>query len=97
MNQYQMAIHATGTILQEYDHDRMFPVYGFGGSINGQVNHCFPVTMDPTHAQVSGVNGILEVRIYVSEGFKSVQIIDRRIKTRFSSSPFTGRLCFHRM
>lgn len=61
MNQYQMAIHATGTILQEYDSDRKFPVYGFGGKINGQVNHCFPVTMDPSHVEVSGVEGIQEV------------------------------------
>ena len=61
MNQYQAAIHSTGTILQEYDHDKKFPVYGFGGKINGQVNHCFPLTFDPQHAEVAGVEGVLEV------------------------------------
>ena len=61
LNQYQLAIHSTGTILQEYDHDKKFPVFGFGGDINGEVNHCFPLTFDPYHPEVVGVEGVLEV------------------------------------
>ncbi|KAG7401787.1 hypothetical protein PHYBOEH_010250 [Phytophthora boehmeriae] len=36
-NQYQHAISATVSILQEYDSDKQFPVYGFGGIPPGAV------------------------------------------------------------
>ena len=59
-NQYQCAIHSTVDILQEYDHDKMFPVYGFGGKVNGSVNHCFPLTFDDRQVEVAGLQGILD-------------------------------------
>ncbi len=31
INQYEQAISAVGSILEVYDNDRSFPVYGFGG------------------------------------------------------------------
>jgi len=31
MNQYEQAIFQVGNILEPYDSDRMFPVFGFGG------------------------------------------------------------------
>lgn len=71
INQYQMAIHSTGTILQDYDHDKMFPVYGFGGNVNGVVNHCFPLTFDPSHVEISGVSGVLEA---YGNSFQSVSL-----------------------
>lgn len=61
MNDYQAAISASGAILEPYDHDKRFPVYGFGGMVNGQVNHCFPLTFDPTCPEVEGVQGIMDV------------------------------------
>ncbi|TMW56857.1 hypothetical protein Poli38472_006867 [Pythium oligandrum] len=60
LNEYQSAISATGAILEPYDHDRRFPVYGFGAIVNGAVNHCFPLTFDPTHPEVEGVGGIMQ-------------------------------------
>jgi hypothetical protein len=30
-NQYEQAIQSVGSILEVYDNDRSFPVYGFGG------------------------------------------------------------------
>ena len=30
-NQYHQAIQAVGSILLEYDHDKLVPIYGFGG------------------------------------------------------------------
>jgi hypothetical protein len=46
-NQYEQAIQAVGAILEPYDTDKMFPVYGFGGipRFMGEVNvnHCFPL------------------------------------------------------
>ena len=58
MNQYQLAIQSIGHILQEYDSDKMFPVYGFGGQVGGRVSHCFPLTFDPAHPEVHGVENI---------------------------------------
>jgi len=29
-----MAIQSVGTILEEYDSDKKYPVYGFGGRLN---------------------------------------------------------------
>lgn len=44
LNQYQQAIVSIGSILQDYDTDKMFPVYGFGGMLVGEpVSHCFPI------------------------------------------------------
>jgi hypothetical protein len=60
-NEYQSAIAAVGTILEEYDYDKRFPVYGFGGIVSGtnQVSHCFPMTFDPNYVEVERVAGIL--------------------------------------
>jgi hypothetical protein len=33
-NQYEAAIGSCGSILEPYDHDKNFPVFGFGGVIN---------------------------------------------------------------
>jgi hypothetical protein len=30
-NQYETAIEAVATILEKYDDNRLYPVYGFGG------------------------------------------------------------------
>ena len=48
-NQYLDAIRSVGEILLQYDHDRMVPMFGFGGrphmsNLNtNDVLHCFPV------------------------------------------------------
>jgi hypothetical protein len=59
MNQYQEAIQSVGRILAPYDSDQSFPVWGFGGKINGEVNHCFALSMDESNPEVYGVEGIL--------------------------------------
>jgi hypothetical protein len=61
MNAYQHAIHAVGNILQEYDSDKKFPVYGFGAKLpSGVVSHCWPLTGDETSPECAGVQGILD-------------------------------------
>ena len=45
---------------QEYDYDKMFPTFGFGGKINGVVEHCFPITLNPAQEEVAMVDGILQ-------------------------------------
>jgi hypothetical protein len=63
-NPYQKAILAVGKILEEYDTDKKYPVYGFGAAVRGDkgqltlTSHCFPVH-DPTKGEVEGVSGIL--------------------------------------
>jgi hypothetical protein len=64
LNQYQDAITAVGNVVQSYDSDKKFPVYGFGarcqqpdGSFS-PVQHCFPVYGGGF--EVDGVDGILQ-------------------------------------
>jgi hypothetical protein len=62
-NQYQQTIGAVGSVLQDYDTDKMYPVYGFGAKVkmpNGAfsaVQHCFPVYGGGV--EVQGIEGIL--------------------------------------
>ena len=48
---------AVGSILAKYDHDQLFPVWGFGAKYNGVVRHCFQCGND---VEVRGVQGIME-------------------------------------
>ena len=59
MNQYEMCINEVGRVICQYDRDQLFPVYGFGGRINGVVNHCFPLTFNAASPCVMGLEGIL--------------------------------------
>ena len=58
-NQYETCIWSVGGVVCPYDTDQLFPVYGFGGKINGVVNHCFPLTFMPQNPNVSGLQGIV--------------------------------------
>ncbi|KAE8890881.1 Copine-3 [Phytophthora fragariae] len=62
-NQYQHAISSTVSILQEYDADKQFPVYGFGGIPPGayDVDHCFPLNLNPSNPEVAGSQGVLQL------------------------------------
>lgn len=50
-------------ILNDYDHDQMYPVYGFGGLIHNTphagASHCFALNGDIFRPEVKGVSGIL--------------------------------------
>ncbi|OMJ79714.1 hypothetical protein SteCoe_20190 [Stentor coeruleus] len=61
-NQYESAIWEVGTILEAYDTDKLFPIFGFGGIPRGEhkANHCFPLTFDMSNPYVPGVNGMLQ-------------------------------------
>ncbi|OHT07774.1 hypothetical protein TRFO_23876 [Tritrichomonas foetus] len=58
-NQYQRCIQAVGEILCPYDSDQLFPVFGFGAKIGGQIQHCFPLTFNPQAPCVHGLDGIM--------------------------------------
>ncbi|KAF9433844.1 Copine-8 [Entomortierella beljakovae] len=58
-NDYTRAIRSVCHVLQGYDTDKKFPVFGFGGRINGQVSHAFALNGNPSNPEVYGVEGIL--------------------------------------
>ena len=59
-NYYQEAIIGVGQILESYDTDRKFPVYGFGARLpTGETSHCWPLNGNYQQPEVSGVDGIL--------------------------------------
>ncbi|CAG8454491.1 4311_t:CDS:10 [Ambispora leptoticha] len=63
-NDYQKAIRSVGTILQAYDHDKRFPVYGFGGKFSGVLSHAYPLNGDYEKPEVEGVEGILAAYLH---------------------------------
>ena len=48
-NQYTTAIDSVGQVVQEYDSDKLFPVFGFGGVFFGNefssTSHCHPLVI----------------------------------------------------
>lgn len=72
-NTYQQAIAAVGAVLEPYDTDKLYPVYGFGAKLKdpstgkySPVQHCFPVYAGGL--EVQGVAGILQVVDWVCCG-----------------------------
>ena len=61
-NQYVTAIQAVGTIIQDYDSDKMFPSLGFGAKVppNNKVSHEFFLSLDPSRPFCAGLQGIQE-------------------------------------
>jgi hypothetical protein len=59
LNPYEQCIRAVGEILCPYDSDQLFPVLGFGAKVGGVIQHCFPLTLNPSAPCVQGLQGIL--------------------------------------
>ena len=68
LNPYQQTIMRVGKVVEPYDHDNKFPVWGFGGRVRGAdggwtpVQHCFTVA-----EEALGAAGVLTAY----EGFMS--------------------------
>lgn len=62
-NQYQQVIGAVGSILEKYNYEKSFPVYGFGGTPTfmgeTKISHCFPLNGDDQNPEVVGTQNIL--------------------------------------
>ena len=60
---YERAIAMIGNVIEFYDNDRMFPVYGFGACIpvSTNANHCFALNFNVTNPEVPGVAGVMDV------------------------------------
>ena len=55
------AIVSVGNILEQYDTDKKYPVYGFGGRLleSMSVSHCFALNGNIFEPECHGVQGIL--------------------------------------
>jgi len=60
-NQYTEAILAVLSILENYDSDQMFPLYGFGGKVPDckQVSHCFALNGNIYAPECNGMKGVM--------------------------------------
>ena len=62
-NEYSMVIQSVLEILQHYDSDKAFPVFGFGAKLPPTktiTSHCFACSGDFFSPEVYGVDGVLE-------------------------------------
>lgn len=62
-NQYQLALRAVGPVLEGYDSNQEFPLFGFGAQKYGNVYHSFSLNGDETNPSVHGLAGIEETYI----------------------------------
>lgn len=60
-NEYLTAIWAVGSVIQDYDSNKMFPVFGFGAQVppSYQVSHEFPVNFNPSNPFCAGIEGVV--------------------------------------
>lgn len=60
-NQYMHAIMSIGSILEQYDTDKLYPVYGFGGKLaeTNAASHCFALNGNIFRPECHGVQGVL--------------------------------------
>lgn len=94
-NQYEKAIWEVGSILEAYDSDKMFPVFGFGGVPSGQskANHCFALNGNESNPYVAGAQGVLELyraslsHVALSGPTLFHHLIDRTISVAASTPP----------
>ena len=64
-NQYEQALLNVGNVVEPYDLDKSFPVFGFGGiprHIPGisSVSHCFAMNGQPQNPKIFGIQGIVD-------------------------------------
>ncbi|XP_042255461.1 copine-3-like isoform X2 [Thunnus maccoyii] len=81
-NEYLSAIWAVGSVIQDYDSDKMFPVFGFGAKIppTWQVSHEFPINFNPSNPFCEGIEGVVtayqqclpQVKLYGPTNFSPI-------------------------
>ncbi|XP_078136901.1 copine-3-like isoform X2 [Sander vitreus] len=61
-NEYLTAIWAVGNVIQDYDSNKMFPVFGFGAQVppSWQVSHEFPINFNPANPFCAGIEGVVQ-------------------------------------
>lgn len=73
-NQYMKAIKSVGEILHQYDSDKVYPFYGFGGAPtfmgSEAVSHCFPLNGSDASPEIAGIDNVLKTYRDVSSKVK---------------------------
>ncbi|XP_037612363.1 copine-3-like isoform X1 [Sebastes umbrosus] len=61
-NEYLTAIQAVGNVIQDYDSNKMFPVFGFGAKLppSWHVSHEFPINFNPANPFCAGIEGVVQ-------------------------------------
>lgn len=98
-NPYEKAISSIVGILEKYDQDKKFPVFGFGAKIGGNVEHCFEVA-EEAHG-VKGVmdayHGIFKSGLIMSGPTVFTEVMETaaaRAQSALSSAQETGGLAY---
>lgn len=92
INLYETAINASGRVLEYYDTDKLYNVYGFGGS-NLSGKHCFP--LGGNEEKVCGKSGIINlyrkykstIQVNGKNNFSEIIIKAQEIAKIYQSTP----------
>ncbi|XP_057559935.1 copine-1 isoform X2 [Hippopotamus amphibius kiboko] len=82
VNEYLTALWSVGSVVQDYDSDKLFPAFGFGAQIppDWQVSHEFALNFNPSNPYCAGIQGIVDayrqalpqVRLYGPTNFAPI-------------------------
>ncbi|XP_035158663.3 copine-1 isoform X5 [Callithrix jacchus] len=82
VNEYLTALWSVGTVVQDYDSDKLFPAFGFGAQVppDWQVSHEFALNFNPSNPYCVGIQGIVDayrqalpqVRLYGPTNFAPI-------------------------
>ncbi|CAG5116628.1 unnamed protein product [Candidula unifasciata] len=64
-NEYMQAIRSVGSIIQDYDADKLFPAFGFGAKVlpSCDVSHDFPLNFNENNPNCAGIEGVLDAYV----------------------------------
>jgi hypothetical protein len=90
VNDYQRAIRSVGSIIEAYDTDKKFPVFGFGGKVDGTINHAFQIGASD-HDGVSGVEAayVESLKTVALSGPTLLAPILGKVRGMLASNPIT--------
>ncbi|KAF1507443.1 Copine-1, partial [Eudyptula minor novaehollandiae] len=82
INEYLIAIWSVGSVVQDYDTDKLFPAFGFGAQVppSWQVSHEFALNFNPSNPYCQGIQGIVDayrqilpqIRLYGPTNFSPI-------------------------
>ncbi|KAF5917830.1 hypothetical protein HPG69_009983 [Diceros bicornis minor] len=82
VNEYLTALWSVGSVVQDYDSDKLFPAFGFGAQVppDWQVSHEFALNFNPNNPYCTGIQGIVDayrqalpqVRLYGPTNFAPI-------------------------
>ncbi|NWT05053.1 CPNE1 protein, partial [Mionectes macconnelli] len=82
INEYLIAIWSVGSVVQDYDTDKLFPAFGFGAQIppSWQVSHEFALNFNPSNPYCPGIQGVVDayrqilpqIRLYGPTNFSPI-------------------------